>query len=236
MGFDPINPVALIGGAGAGVGAACALEMAPRADGGLILTDYDEDALAATADSLARAPERVSMLALDPADPQRWRDAAEFIAGQFGRLDWAVLDAGAAFPRRHTYLDAAAMGVEALMPLIGDNRDGGAIVLMTSAQALLEASGASLLDLLSAAAQRGAALQVRVSALAFGHESESWDAPLFQDLLRDHGGGAGAFAYLADLDSPIARLPGVDLGKLMPLMLAEGDGGAVLAVDGAHTL
>lgn len=242
MGFDPINPVVLVGGAGSGIGAACAREMARRSDGGLILTDTDEEALAATADSLDRAPERVSMLAFDPADGRRWRDAAEFIAGQYGRLDWAILDAGAAFPRRETYLEAALRGVDAIMPLIGDNRDGGAIVLLASAPALLEETstntGAGLTTVLQAGARKGAPLQVRLSALAFGgSESDAWrGAPLFQDLTRLHGGVAGAFAWLSETATPQARYPGVELGALLPLMLSDADGGALLVVDGGHTL
>ena len=170
MGFDPINPVALVGCAGAGVGSACARELSQRADGGLILIDNDEDSLAAAADALVRPPEKVSMLALDPADASRWRDAAEFIAGQYGRLDWAFLDAGASFPRRDNYLDAARCGLEAILPLIGDNRDGGAIVFLTSAAALRQELDQrnGFMTLLRHAAREGAELQVRVSALAFG--------------------------------------------------------------------
>lgn len=242
MGFDPINPVVLVGGAGSGIGAACAREMARRSDGGLILADTNEEALASAADSLERAPERVSMLAFDPADGKRWRDAAEFIAGQYGRLDWAILDAGAAFPRRDTYLEAALRGVDAIMPLIGDNRDGGAIVLLASAAALSEkisaSASAGLMTLLRAGTRRGAALQVRISALAFGGaESDTWkNVPLFPDLVRKHGGASPAFAWLSETAAPLARYPGADISALLPLMLADAEGGAVLVVDGGHTL
>lgn len=237
MGFDPINPVALVGCAGAGVGSACARELSRRADGGLVLIDNDEDALSAAADTLLRPPEKVSMLAFDAADASRWRDAAEFIAGQYGRLDWAFLDAGASFPRRDNYLDATRRGLSAIMPLIGDNRDGGAIVFLTSAVALREelAEGAGFLGLLRVAAQQGAELQVRVSALAFGGDAQTWsDTPLFSELAP--GDDASAFARLGEMTPPIARLPGLGLGELIPLVLAEADAGAVLVVDGGHTL
>ena len=237
MGFDPINPVALVGCAGAGVGSACARELSRRADGGLILIDNDEDSLAAAADALVRPPEKVSMLTFDPADASRWRDAAEFIAGQYGRLDWAFLDAGASFPRRDNYLDAARCGLDAIMPLIGDNRDGGAIIFLTSAAALREEldQGNGFMALLRHAAREGGELQVRVSALAFGGDAPSWaDTPLFKELA--HGDDASAFARLAEMETPVARLPGISLGELIPLMLAEADGGAVLVVDGGHTL
>jgi NAD(P)-dependent dehydrogenase (short-subunit alcohol dehydrogenase family) len=240
MSFDPINPVALVASAATGVGAACAREMARRADGGLVLADYDEAALEACADSLERAPERVSTLAFAPNDKLRWTHAADFVAAHYGRLDWALLDAGAAFPRRDNYLEITQRGLHALMPLIGDNRDGGAIVLLASAAALREEFDADpdgaggLLALLRDAARKGEQIQVRVSALAFGMaDSETW--PLFSDLAGQDAQSA-AFAALAGLTPPVARYPGADLSTLLPLILAEGLGGGVLVADGGHTL
>ncbi|MEQ1618461.1 MAG: SDR family oxidoreductase [Terricaulis sp.] len=242
MSFDPINPVALIASAATGVGAACARELAQRADGGLILADPDEAALEACADSLDRAPERVSTLAFNPADPTRWTDAADFIAAHYGRLDWALIDAGAAFPRHEGYLEYTQRGLEAIMPLIGDNRDGGAIVLMTSAAVLSEElrAGAEggLMDLLRETARRGDRRQVRVGALAFGNpQAEMWtETPLFDDMIREHGGIANAFSQIAQTAPPIVRHPGASLASLIPMMISEASGGGVLVVDGGHTL
>lgn len=242
MSFDPINPVALIASAATGVGAACARELAQRADGGLILADVDEAALEACADSLDRAPERVSTLAFNPADPRRWADAADFIAAHYGRLDWALIDAGAAFPRHEDYLEYTRHGLEAVMPLIGDNRDGGAVVLMASAAALADElradAGGGLLDLLREASRRGDRRQVRIGALAFGNpQATTWsEAPLFEDLVRTHGGTADAFLQIGQAAPPIARHPGVTLANLIPMMISEASGGGVLVVDGGHTL
>lgn len=242
MSFDPINPVALIASAATGVGATCARELAQRADGGLILADVDESALEACADSLDRAPERVSTLAFNPADPRRWADAADFIAAHYGRLDWALIDAGAAFPRHEDYLEFTRRGLEAIMPLIGDNRDGGAVVLMASAAALAEELRADveggLLDLIGEAARRGDRRQVRVSALAFGNpQGDMWtETPLFDDIVREQGGIANAFSQIAQIAPPIVRHPGAALTTLIPMMISEASGGGVLVVDGGHTL
>jgi hypothetical protein len=242
MAFDPINPVALVARAASTCGAACALELARRADGGLVLTDSDAEALDACADSLERAPERVSTLAFDAADPERWRQAIDFIAAHYGRLDWALLDAGAGFPRKRDYLDAAWAGFEATMPLIGDNRDGGAILLLASAtelQAELD-SGAreGLLGLLQVAAARATPLQVRVAALAFGDagSAELSALPMFADILSVNESAGDAFAALAARTPPFALYPEADLAQLLPLALAEAFGGSVLVVNGPDTL
>ena len=95
--MDRLNPVTLITGAASGVGAPCVREMARRSQGGLVLVDLDDASLCAVADDLEKenvAPERVSTLAFDVADEERWMQATDFIEAQYGRLDWAVLYAG----------------------------------------------------------------------------------------------------------------------------------------------
>lgn len=245
MDLSPINPVALVTCAASGVGATCARELARRAAGGLLLIDFDETALLASADALEQFPERVSTLAFDVADPARWVQAAEFIDAQYGRLDWAIVDAGAAFPRRANYLDATQLSLRALMPLMGANRQGGAIILAASAVALkadLNAAGKmpGLIQALRVAAEEGARNHVRVNAIAFGGADDSvWrNAPLFQDLARESGSERGAFVKLGKLTLPIARFPGVELDHLIAILLSDAASmsGATLVVDGSHTL
>ena len=143
--MDRLNPVTLITGAASGVGAPCVREMARRSQGGLVLVDLDDASLCAVADDLEKenvAPERVSTLAFDVADEERWMQATDFIEAQYGRLDWAVLYAGMPktksdlldFRRPGSLLDSAARGLRALTPLIGKNRQGGAAVINAAAE------------------------------------------------------------------------------------------------------
>jgi NAD(P)-dependent dehydrogenase (short-subunit alcohol dehydrogenase family) len=246
MNLDTINPVALVTYAASGVGATCARELARHATGGLLLVDFDEAALLAAADALEKPPEKVSTLAFDVSDSARWSHARDFISAEYGRLDWAIIDAGAAFPRRANYLDTAHLSLKTLIPLIGANNQGGAIILAASAMALkgeLNAgakSPAGLAQLLRAAANEGAAGQVRVNAIAFGGADDSaWRrAPSFQDLARESGSERGAFAKLGKLPLPLARFPGADLDHLIAMLLSDAASmsGATLVVDGAFTL
>jgi 2-keto-3-deoxy-L-fuconate dehydrogenase len=192
MEADRLDAVALITGAGSGIGAAVARDIARRSEGGLILVDFDESALTAVADDLEQhkvAPERVSTLAFDVADQDRWRQAADFIRGQYGRLDWAVVNAGVAHSapieetdlvdwRRvmSTNLDGAFLTLRTVMPLMRGNLRGGRIVVSASAAAIKAergvagygASKAGLLQLMRVAAKEGAPDNIRVNAIAPG--------------------------------------------------------------------
>jgi NAD(P)-dependent dehydrogenase (short-subunit alcohol dehydrogenase family) len=173
MDLDRINAVALITGAASGIGAAHARDVAARAEGGLILIDQDEAALAALADTIEAsnaAPERISTLAFDVSDPDRWAQAAEFVTAQYGRIDWALVrsveaataeesdlvDWGRVMP---TSLDGVLYSLRAVMPLMRNNFQGGAIVVSAPAASIkLETGGgfaakAGLLHFMRTAAQ-----------------------------------------------------------------------------------
>jgi len=125
------SPVILIAGAGSAAGVACAQRFAEDASGGLLLVDGDEALLNATADTLQRPPERVSMLAFDIADASRWQDAANFVRAQYGRLDWAI---ACISPEQKRAVDpGAAIGlIKAVAPLMQQNAMGGAVSLIVS--------------------------------------------------------------------------------------------------------
>ena len=259
---ERLNAVALITGAASGIGAACAQRLATKAAGGLILVDVDEPGLIATADALQQAPERVSTMAFDVADPARWRTAGEFIADQYGRLDYAVVNAGVAHAgsitetsiedwRRvmSTNLDGAFLTLRAVMPLMRANAQGGAIVVTGSAAgikaepgvAAYGASKAGLLQLMRVAAKEGAADQIRVNAVAPGGvETAMWrNVPMFQDLVRETGSERAAFDRIARLATPLARYAGADdIARLIDMLLTDGSPitGATLVVDGGYTL
>lgn len=261
-GGERLNPVALITGAASGIGAAAARALAPKATGGLILVDVDEAGMSAVADRLEHPPERVSTLAFDVADPQRWRAASEFLADHYGRLDWAVVNAGVAHGasiaetsfedwRRvmAINLDGAFLTLKAAMPLMRANAQGGAIVVVSSASGLKPepgvgaygASKAGLLQLMRVAAKEGAPDRIRVNAVAPGGvETPMWrSVPMFQDLVRETGSERAAFDRIASLATPLGRYAEADdIARMIDLLLTDPAPvtGAVLVVDGGYTL
>ncbi|HRO04350.1 MAG TPA: SDR family oxidoreductase [Terricaulis sp.] len=262
MELDRLNPVTIITGAASGIGAACASMLSRRSEGGLILVDFDEAALDKTADSLSQPPERVSTLAFDVADPDRWADAAHFIQAQYGRLDWAIVNAGVAHSapiaetdlvdwRRvmSTNLDGAFLTLRAMMPLMRENSQGGSIVVTASAAALkaepgvgaYAASKAGLLQLMRVAAKEGAPDNIRVNAIAPGGvETPMWSSmPWFQDLVLEQGSERAAFDTIAKMATPLARYASSDdIARLIVMLLSDESPltGATLVVDGGYTI
>lgn len=256
-----LNPVTLITGAGSGVGAACAHDLARKSHGGLVLADMDETALAVVADELDAAgasPERVSTMVVDSGDAARWAEATAFILSQYGRLDWAVVNASAAQakpveesdlvnwgPKTVAHLESAIVTLQALMTLIGKNTQGGAIVVIAGAAAIKAEADAKaapgLLQVIRAAAQEGAPNNVRINAIApGGPETPMWnEMPLFQDLVKQAGNEQGALDSVAQSSLRAARYAqGGDLARLISLLLTDEAPvtGATVVVDGGYTL
>jgi NAD(P)-dependent dehydrogenase (short-subunit alcohol dehydrogenase family) len=260
MGLERLDTVAIITGAASGIGAACARDVAKRAEGGLILVDQDVDALDRLADALGEqgaAPERVSMLAFDVGDADDWARAGQFIRDQYGRLDWAVVNAAAAPAstgaptdlidwRRSmaTNLDGAFMSLRTVMPLMKLNSQGGAVVITAPAAAIksdpASALKAGLLQLVRAAAKEGAPDLLRINALAHsGAEAPvAASLPLFQDLVGQAGGEQAALEAIAKLAMPAARYAETDVARAILMLLSDATpiSGATLVVDGGYTL
>jgi NAD(P)-dependent dehydrogenase (short-subunit alcohol dehydrogenase family) len=254
--MDRLNPVTLITGAASGVGATCLRELARRSQGGLILVDLDDASLCAVADDLEKQnlpPERVSTLAFDVADEERWTQASDFIEAQYGRLDWAVIYAGMPkapksdlldFRRPSSLLDSAARSLRALMPVMRKNHQGGAAVINAAAEMLKEPGGAAaksgVLPLLRVLAKEGAPDRIRVNAIAPGATTNAWaKTPWFNDLVRETGGAREAFDKIAKMPAPMARYANSDdIGRLIVMLLSDESPmtGATLVVDGGYTL
>lgn len=256
-----LNPVTLIVGAGSGIGAGCALELARKSHGGLILADIDETALAALADDIEAAggtPERISTMAFGAAQSDRWQQAIAFIQSQYGRLDWAVVNAGAANTKavaetdlvdwsrgKAAHLEGAIHSLRAIMQLMSKNAQGGAIVVTSAASAIKSpAEGRTspgLLELMRAASHEGAQHNVRINAIApGGAETPMWnEAPWFHDIVREAGGEAAALDRISRLPAALARfaLPG-EVNRLITMLLTDDSPatGATLVVDGGYTL
>jgi NAD(P)-dependent dehydrogenase (short-subunit alcohol dehydrogenase family) len=262
MDLDRLNAVALITEATSAMGGACARVIAKSVAGGLILADRNEDALARLADELEAlkvAPERVSTLAFDVTDPDRWAQAGDFIRTQYGRIDWAVLNADAARDAAAqdsdlvdwsrlmpASLDGVTLALRHAGPLMQGNFQGGAIVITAPSAAIKIENGAlgakgGLMPLVRAAAQAGAAHTVRVNAIAVGslEAKPLADAPLFHDMAAKEGGPRAAFEALGTRVPPLARYAAKDDVAQLAVMLLSDENpmtGATLVVDGGYTL
>jgi NAD(P)-dependent dehydrogenase (short-subunit alcohol dehydrogenase family) len=243
MTITRLNPVTLITGAAGGIGVACARALSRQSQGGLILVDADEAGLDVTADRLRTPPERVSMLAIDVTDAERWSQAMAFIKSQYGRLDWAIVNAGAARAQESELvsfgasadLDAAALSIRAVVGLMRHNAQGGAVIVTAD----IPGDSAALSDLSQAAAEEARADRVRINAIALGSapHARRQGAPLFQDMARDHGGQRGALEALAQLAPPLARYAETeDIAEIITMLLADDSAltGATFVIDGGY--
>ncbi len=254
MDLGRINPVTLITGATTGMGAACAKYMGRRSQGGLILCDFEEKALSDLADELettGAAPERVSTLAFDIADPDRWAQASSFIHSQYGRLDWAVLNVAESsskeegdlvdFSRGSPDLNGVALALRTVMPLMCANTQGGAAVITAPARAIRsEPLRTGLLHLVLGASEENAASKVRLNAIATeGASSPFWSAlPWFNDMVLQAGGDHAALAQVAALSPPLARAGAEDVSRIIATLMSDDASitGATLVVDGRGAL
>lgn len=180
------NKVALITGAGSGIGAATALRFAE--EGALVvLCGRRQEPLQSVAKEICAAGGCAEVLPLDAADEVAFTQALNDITEKHGRLDILVNNAysmvGASIVDSSTAdwranftvsLDATFFGIRAAMPLIA--RQGGAIVNISSVCGQLGApytagygaAKAGVLSLTRTAALEGAPANVRVNAVVPG--------------------------------------------------------------------
>jgi 2-keto-3-deoxy-L-fuconate dehydrogenase len=257
------NLVALITGAGSGIGAATARRLASEGIRRLVLTDRDGAALGETAASLNLDERDVMTTAFNVADETAWSANCTLIRERFGRLDLAVANAGvtsggtiaeSAFGewRRvmSTNLDGVFLTLKSAMRLMDEGRQGGAIVVVSSVTgikaeigtATYGASKAAVLQLAKVAAKEGAANRIRVnSILPGGTETPIWrDVPFFRDQLAKTGGEEAAFNAMAALTTPLGRYAKADeIAGQIAFLLSQSAAtitGAQLVSDGGYAI
>ena len=246
--------LALVTGAGSGIGLAAARQLG-AAGAKLVLVDRDAAALAQAAAELG--PAIAAAIEGDVASESLWEEAAPALAG----LDLALVNAGvvAAGPiaelafaewRRvlSVNLDGAFLTLRAAMRAMTER--GGAIVLTASVAGLKAergvaaygASKAAMIHLAKVAAKEGAPSKIRVNAIAPGGvETPVWRGmPFFDELVRETGSEAEAFARMAGAATPLGRYarPEEIAGQILFLLsdAAATITGTTLTSDGGYSL
>jgi 2-keto-3-deoxy-L-fuconate dehydrogenase len=255
--------VALVTGAGSGIGAATAVRLADAGVVGLVLTDRDGAALDALAARLDRPGLRLLARVADVAEEGAWLALEDDSRRTFGRLDCAVANAGIAHGEslaEHAFetwrrvlsvnLDGVFLTLRTALRLIRAGGQGGAIVVVASAAAVKAepgiaaygASKAGALQLARVAAKEGAPDRIRVNAiLPGGVETPIWrDVPFFQQLVQESGDERAAFEHMASLATPLGRYATADeVATQIAFLLSDAAAtmtGAALVTDGGYTL
>jgi 2-keto-3-deoxy-L-fuconate dehydrogenase len=255
--------VALVTGAGSGIGAATVARLAEAGVGGLVLVDRDGDALAEVAARLDRTGLHLLTRTSDVTDEAGWLALEDEVRATFGRLDYAVANAGIAHGEPladHPFdawrrvlsinLDGTFLTLRTALRLIRGGGRGGAIVVVASAAAVkaepgiaaYAASKAGALQLARVAAKEGAPDQIRVNAiLPGGVETPIWRAvPFFQQLVQESGDERAAFDRMAAMATPLGHYATADeIANQIAFLLSDASPsmtGAALMVDGGYTL
>lgn len=262
MTFDS-GSVALVTGAASGIGEAAVRRLIADGVGGVVLVDRAREKLTGVAAALSLPPARVLVRVHDVADEHAWAETAREVQARFGRLDYAVANAGVSdagtiaefsFERWRRVLsvnlDGVFLTVKASMPLIKAGGRGGAIVVVSSVSGVKAepgvgaygASKAAAVQLAKVAAKEGAPDRIRVNAiLPGGVETPIWrEIPFFQELIAQHGSEAAAFAVMAKMATPLGRYASADeIAAQIAHLLSDDSGlmtGAALVIDGGYSL
>jgi NAD(P)-dependent dehydrogenase (short-subunit alcohol dehydrogenase family) len=214
------DKVALVTGAGSGIGRATAILLA-REGATALVADVNEQAAQAVAAEITSAGGKAEPLPLDVTDEAAWRAATERALAAHGRLDVLVNNAGVPFGgavaetsleewRRvlAVNLDGVFLGTKYGIRAMRAGR-GGSIVNVASVSGIKPFAGAAaygaakaavrLLSKVAAVECQGAGSGVRVNVVTPGGvKTPMWQAmDFFRALVAEHGGAEEAFAALA---------------------------------------
>jgi NAD(P)-dependent dehydrogenase (short-subunit alcohol dehydrogenase family) len=257
MGDRFIGRVALVTGAGSGIGRATALGLA--SEGAVVAcTDMNESAARATAHD---AGPTAKAHQLDVANEADWEVVVQAVLASHGRLDILVNSAGvsAASPVPETTfaewrrvlgvnLDGAFLATKHAMRAM--RALGGSIIHVSSASGIKAAGGAAaystskaglcMLARTAAKECRDAGLTIRVNTVCPGGvKTPMWSSmPFFRELVQQLGSEDAAFASLAEGPGGSFAEPADVVAAILFLASDEARfiSGIDLVVDGGYVL
>ncbi|HZF29068.1 MAG TPA: SDR family oxidoreductase [Gammaproteobacteria bacterium] len=245
--------VAIVTGAGKGIGQSTAIAFA-KLGARVVLSGQSEAPLRQTRALIEESGGRAAVIVGDVSDEKTARESVSMALAEFGRLDFAVNNAGVSPWTGNTVdcsLDAwqrvinvnltgTWLGMKYQIPAIEKSGRAGAIVNMTSVAALqvfegypvYSASKWGVVGVTKVAAREFAARGVRVNAIAPG----SIETPLFSTVIN------GTPSSRADYEkqTPMGRIAKSEEVAAAAMWLCSDAAsyvtGTVLAVDGGMTL
>ena len=238
--------VALITGAGSGIGRAIALRFAAEG-AAVVVNDLVADAAQRTAKEIEAASGRAQPFPADVADPRQVEALVREATTRFGRLDVLVNNAAAVLPgpveslsdeawrrTQSVTLDGVFYGMRAAIPVMAA-QGGGAIVNISSGAAVAGEPGlgaygaakAAIVNLTKTAAVENAARGIRINTILPG----PIETPPLLAAVEATGGRAGWERQI-----PCGRLGLPEEMAAVALFLASDDAsyvhGAALIADG----
>jgi 2-dehydro-3-deoxy-L-rhamnonate dehydrogenase (NAD+) len=148
--YELDGKVAVITGGGSGIGLACAHTLA-RSGADVSIWDLSEESLKAAANELEQYGHRTHTALVDVSDSNRVEEAMEEVAGNLGRVDIVVANAGVGGEQK----PSAEYSDEAWHKVIGVNLDGVFYTQRAGIRAMKRNGGGSVINMASILGQVG---------------------------------------------------------------------------------